>query len=124
MKKILFISIIALFVVKAQFAQDTQEKPTVNTEDAKLANKLYNESLKLYDEEKYLEGINLLNKAIGLRPDFDKAFYNRSCMYLQANRLDEAIADLNAALEIRPSAEYYTARGYVYLLKRFFKWIC
>ena len=61
----LLISFSSVFVLHAQ---NNDENRTSSKNDAQLANKLYNESLKLATEDKYLEAISSLNKAIGLRP--------------------------------------------------------
>ena len=60
------------------FGQENEEALAQKKEDAKLANKLYNQSLEHYANNKNIEAITTLNKAVRLRPDFAQAYYNIS----------------------------------------------
>lgn len=69
----------------------------------------------LRDPEK---GIRMLDKAIGLKPDFAQAYFSRGTMYLNSFEFNKAIADLTKAIEIEPTDYmYYSNRAFARLRK-------
>jgi tetratricopeptide (TPR) repeat protein len=57
--------------------------------------------------------VELIDKAIVLRPDFAEAHNNRGLALLELRRFDEAIASFDGAVALKPSyAEAYNNRGF------------
>ena len=67
MKKIL-LKFFIIFIVPVFLLAQSADTTKISSSDSKLANKLYNESLELFDEGKSIEAITLINKAITLNP--------------------------------------------------------
>jgi len=114
MKYIVLPTLLCLLIAGLQ-AQDPQPDSTRSKSDAILANKLYNESIGLYENQKYIEAVGMLNKAIRLRPDFAQAYYNRGCVNLAMKNYEDALTDIDQAMAIRIDPGYLTAKGYIYL---------
>ena len=108
------------FIIFAQEIQETQESDSLKAalKDRQLANKLYNESLELFNENKYTESITMINKAIALNPEFAKAYFNRAGIRLRLSSTDEAIEDYNKVMELEPNPTIYTGRAYAYIIKK------
>ena len=62
----------------------------------------------------YENAIRAYTKAIALDPQFRKAYTYRALTHLQLGSFDDALNDLNKAVEIDPSADSYRTRGDVY----------
>ncbi len=97
-------------------AQPMNNDSSGSKEEAILANKLYNESLELYQDQKIIEGIGMLNKAVRLRPDFAQAYYNRGIMNIALKNYQDALADIDQALLLDQTSEFLSAKGYLYLM--------
>ena len=55
------------------------------------------------------------NKAIDLKPDYAKAYYNRGIAYGDKGDFDRAIEDFNKAIDLNPDyAKAYYSRGIAY----------
>lgn len=54
------------------------------------------------------------NKALKIKPDYDFAYYNRAKVYEELNLLNEAIADINKAIELNNNSDYYLSRALIY----------
>ncbi|MEN9979485.1 MAG: tetratricopeptide repeat protein [candidate division WOR-3 bacterium] len=62
--------------------------------------------------------IQMLTRAIELKPDDPKAYNNRGLAYYQKGELDKAIPDFSKTIELKPDlAEAYNNRGLAYYLK-------
>ncbi len=62
--------------------------------------------------------VDEFTKAIELKPDDPKAYFNRGVNYAETGDLDRAIADLTKAVELDPRfAEAYLNRGLAYRRK-------
>ena len=65
--------------------------------------------------DEYEKAIQEYGKAIGLDPNFEKAYYNRGLAYAQQQKYPEAVADLTRAIDLNPEhATAYYNRGLVY----------
>ena len=110
--------IIVLLVIPILSFSQVPDTSKLSTKDNLLSIKLYNESLGLFNQQKQLEAITMLNKAIALNPKFAKAYYNRGCYRLQSHSLDDAIEDFTQLIKLEPGSKGYMGRGYTYLLKK------
>jgi tetratricopeptide (TPR) repeat protein len=63
---------------------------------------LHNRGLTLYRLKKYDEAIASYNKVLEIKPDFDAAWYNRACCHAVTQNFDQAIKDLQRAIELEP----------------------
>ena len=64
------------------------------------------------DRDKYEKGIEELNKAIQLDPDYAKAYYDRGLAYISLSQNQRAIRDFDKAIQLSPiNGSDYTARG-------------
>src|ERR1700756_2268443 len=78
----------------------------VKMADEQEAEKTYNSGLQMFKEKNYSEAIAAFTKTIGLKPSFDKAFYNRALAFIELNKDQEALADLDRTISLRDSADY------------------
>ncbi len=63
----------------------------------------------------YPQAINEYNKAIGLNPNFERAFYALSKAFVKNNELDKAIENANRSVQKFPeSAEAFETRSFVF----------
>ena len=71
----------------------------------------------LYAQTGRLElAIENYGQAIALRPDFDKAYFDRAGAYTVKHDFARAMADFDKAIELRPSfADAFASRGALYL---------
>jgi superkiller protein 3 len=61
-------------------------------------------------------------RAIDIKPDYAKGYYNLGSVYREKKKVDEAIASFQKALEINPKyAEAHYALGVIYYEKSEFK---
>lgn len=79
----------------------------------------YKESFQLAkyetDKGKYTEAIALLDKIIQSEPDFDSAYAERAYNYLLIEKPEQAIQDVNKAIEINfNNIDAYFIRGLIY----------
>jgi tetratricopeptide (TPR) repeat protein len=65
--------------------------------------------------ERYEEGLADLNRAIGLKPDYDWAIAQRGWIYQDMEHYEEALADFNRAIGLKPDYGWAIAsRGVTY----------
>lgn len=97
--------------------QKKTNKDTIAAEKAAIeakANQLL--ALAMKKDNELLDSIELLNKAIELKPDFYEAYFNRGLLKSIARKDLDALADYDKAIELSPdSAKTYCYRG---ILKR------
>jgi outer membrane protein assembly factor BamD (BamD/ComL family) len=72
MKKKRFV-MLAFIIIPLFLISQVPDTSKLSVKDNLLSIKLYNESLELFNKQKHLEAISMLNKAIDLNPDFVKA---------------------------------------------------
>ena len=66
-------------------------------------------------QEDYKSAIADYDRAIQLKPDYAKAYYNRGLAYDHQGKYSKAIADYNRAIQLKPDyAEAYNNRGLAY----------
>ena len=77
--------------------------------------KLYEKALSsIYDGER-VEALEYFNKALEIDPDYWIVYRDRSQIYLEMAKYDDAISDLTKAIELNPSSSTsYYYRGNVY----------
>ncbi len=67
----------------------------------------------LFEQKKYKESVDLLTKAIRLKPDYTKAYINLINSYLGLNDYDNAIKMTDSALKVAPlDYNLLTTKGY------------
>jgi len=85
----------------AQDSTSTQDTVVVlSAEDMQAAEKLYNEGVAFYTKEKYAQALSKFNKAIEIKANFPKAYYNLALCHIALENLDSAMEDLNNVKEI------------------------
>ena len=52
--------------------------------------------------------------ALKIKPDYYFAYYNRSKVYTELNLMDEALGDINKAIELNSTSDYYLSRALIY----------
>ena len=62
----------------------------------------------------YNSALNMLDRAIVLKPNRPENIVSRAGVYFMQNRYQEAVDDYSAVLTYYPAAELYRARGVVY----------
>jgi superkiller protein 3 len=68
------------------------------------------------------QALSEYQKAIEIKPDYAKGYYNIGSVYRQKKKLEEAIASFQKALEINPKyAEAHYALAVIYYEKQEFK---
>lgn len=82
-------------------------------------NNFLNISAIYLEDEKYNETIDILTDGILYNKDDTNLYYNRACAYSLLNRDEEAIRDMEKAIELYPIQEFYARRDND--LKRLFK---
>ena len=103
-KKIIITSV-SLLLYLSSFAQGDTVK--VKMADEQEAEKIYNSGLQFFKEKNYAQAVDAFTKTIGLKPNFDKAFFNRALSFIELNKSQEALADLDRTISMRPdSADY------------------
>ncbi len=79
------------------------------------ASEWYNKAWELYDEGKYYEVIEALNRSIELKPDDAVAYRSRGYAYRKLGNYQQAIRDFDKAIELEPvDAAAYFGRGIAY----------
>jgi uncharacterized Ntn-hydrolase superfamily protein len=63
---------------------------------------LANEGDRLVSEKKFSEAFKAYDEALALDPQNDELMFWRASMYMQAGRVDEAVADVRRAVELNP----------------------
>ncbi|KYK34518.1 MAG: hypothetical protein AYK19_11950 [Theionarchaea archaeon DG-70-1] len=86
-------------------------------DDLKELSVIYNRLGEACFSKKKLENaLEYFSKAIGLDPEYEKAYHNRGIVYYELERFEEAIADYNRVIELDPGYVLaYKNRGLVYL---------
>src|ERR1700739_900499 len=113
-KKAIITGIILLFYTSLFSQGDTVK---VKMADEQEAEKTYNSGLQLFKEKNYNGAIAAFTKTIGLKPNFDKAFYNRALAFIELNKDQEALADLDRTISLRDSADYAYLQRAALLMK-------
>ena len=74
-----------------------------------------------YNEKQYDRSLSLLDKAMGLKPDYAEAYNERGSVYADLNQREQAIADYTKALEIDQinTTAYYRRAEMYYKLKQY-----
>lgn len=75
--------------------------------------------LGLFLDEDTKRALEEFDKAIGLEPGYDRAYFQRGLAHLALRDFDKAISDLTKAIELSPStAEIYHRRAYAFHQKK------
>lgn len=77
----------------------------------KIAYSGNNHSSIMYDTRGAIQDFN---KALKIKPNYDFAYFNRAKVYEELNLFDEAIADINKAIELNNNSDYYMSRALIY----------
>ncbi len=95
--------VLVLIFVSSGFGQDTSSD-------------LLRMAKECFDAQKTDEGMELVNKAIALKPDFDQAYHLRARVYINLKEFQKAADDCTKLIALRPdAAEGYMLRGLAYL---------
>jgi tetratricopeptide (TPR) repeat protein len=77
-----------------------------------LAKEKFDEGMADFVNHNYGRSIDLLSQAIELDPQFTLALKSRGAAYLKLDRIQDALADINAVIDIAPdNARAYHMRG-------------
>ena len=57
------------------------------------AQNAYNSGVTSFESGNYIEALEFFTNAISMEPDFDKAYFNRGCAYLNNKNYKQAIKD-------------------------------
>jgi len=74
----------------------------VNYINAKQVEDLLSQAVKLYDEKKYNESIEIFNKVLKITPDNATVYYYRAMSFDALNNYQKAIADYKSTLKYAP----------------------
>ena len=99
MKKTLFLLILLSFMGIYSYAQDTIKAKGI---DDQKAEKLYNEGINFFDNQKYSDALAKFDEAITIKPQFEKAYFNRGTVKYELKDYNGAIADFDKSIEIEP----------------------
>ena len=96
--------------LEKQFHESNQELTPVGWKDKAVA---------LFEDEKYSEAIEYLNKAIELDPNYAKAYFGRGFLYTRLAQYQRAIEDLDQVISLGPTLSFlpYELRGFAYIQK-------
>jgi tetratricopeptide (TPR) repeat protein len=77
-------------------------------EDQDSIHELFVQGVDAYEKERnYDNALDLMNKVLEADPNYDGALYYRAKIYISRDKLDEATADIEHALEINPNEKRY-----------------
>ena len=81
----------------------------------------FDKGYKKYQEGDLMEAVEAYTKAINLKPEEIRSYFNRGIVYIKIGKHDKAIDDYNKAISLNPNyAEAYNNRGWAYFLKGIF----
>src|ERR1041385_634640 len=99
-----FLSISLFMLPLLSSAQDTVKASTLApAQDAEMYN---NSGTSKFNAKQYADALLDFNKAIDLKPDFEKAYYNRGLAKNELLMNQSAEADFTKSIELNPSADY------------------
>jgi len=101
----------ALNGINAQ--QDSIVQAKIIDDGSQDAEKFYNQGIEYFTNKEYNSAIKSYDLAISLKPEFDKAYFNRGNTKFELKDYQGALSDLNTALNISQQSEYYFSRGQV-----------
>jgi membrane associated rhomboid family serine protease/Flp pilus assembly protein TadD len=104
------LALLTLIPVAVAIANKRMEKnPLV---DAAI---FHQEGVKLLEAKKYLHGLELLNKAVALRPSYPSYLRDRATAFLELEQPSNALKDISKALELDPKdSAIYGTRANLY----------
>src|ERR1700749_167164 len=108
--RLLFLLAFVLGGIQFASAQDTDKATTLApAQDAEMFN---NSGTTKFNAKQYADALLDFNKAIELKPDFEKAYYNRGLAKNELIMNQSAIADFTKSIQLNPAADYsYYSRG-------------
>ena len=105
----LFISVFTENIAFSQ--QDTVVQAKILDDGSQDAEKAFNAGIEFFNQKNFTESIKELDKAISLKPEFDKAYYFRWNAKLETKDNAGAMNDYSMALKIGQQSEYYFSRA-------------
>ncbi len=112
MNKLFFL--LFLFFVLQIKSQDTV-KVNLELSPAEQAELDYNSGVEAAKSGSFSLASTLFSRCLSIKPNFEKALFNRSVAYYKLHLLDSALADINMALKSNPAnAEYFYNKSLVY----------
>ena len=91
--------------------QDTIVQAKILDDGSQDAEKAFNAGITFFNEKKYSEAISEFDKAIQLKPTFDKAYFHRGNAKQESKDLTGAMSDYTTAIGISQQAEYFFSRA-------------
>ena len=79
--------------------------------DDQQAEKLYNEGVTLFQDKHYADALAKFTEAIGLKNNFEKAYFNRGSVKMETGDFAGAEQDFTSSINLSPSAKAYFGRG-------------
>ena len=98
--RLLFI-LLLFFEFNTLHCQDTVKVALTLTPEQQ-AEEDYNKGLAALKTKDFNTSIELFSKCVTMKPQFDKAFYNRAVAYSHLGKNAEALNDINVAIKITP----------------------
>jgi tetratricopeptide (TPR) repeat protein len=94
-----------LFFLGAFFVSSAQDTVKVNTtiSPEEQAQQNYNDGIIALNKDEGQLAADLFSKSIALKPDFEKAYYNRCVAYTSVRNYPSALSDINKVLSISPN---------------------
>ena len=111
LKMLMVLITLFLTCITAWSQGDTIIQAKILDDGSQDAEKFYNAGTEFLKAHNYQAAKVEFDKAIGLKPQFDAAFFNRAAAKNELNDKKGAVEDLTAAFAILPKAEYAFLRG-------------
>ena len=109
MKRLILFSLIFTFSY-ALIAQNLTSDSLFKADDQQ-AEKLYNEGVTLFQDKHYADAMAKFTEAIGLKNNFEKAYFNRASVKMETGDFAGAEQDFTSSVNLSPSAKAYFGRG-------------
>ena len=113
LKTLSFSVLLSMFAYNSVNAQDSIVKAAILDDGSQNAEKSYNQGIQHFASKNFKEALTDFNAAISIKPDFDKAYFNRGNTKMELNDLQGALADFNMALNISQQSDYFFGRAQV-----------
>ena len=97
------------------YSQEDTVRITTNLTPEETAELDYNNGLQALQQRDYNTAVELFSKTLVVKPNFDKALANRAVAYTHLKNYNEALADINLAIQSNPAnAENYFNKSLVF----------
>ena len=113
MKHNYYLAFLVLLMFTAR-SQDTV-KVASNLTPEQIAEQDYNSGLAALKKNECAAAVELFNKSLTAKPNFDKALANRAIAYTHLKKHPEALSDINSAIKRKPQyTEFYFNKSLIF----------